>query len=155
MVDKGTRLVGSDPALRIVGAERRTRAVRLRLSGLRWDQVAEQAGYSTGNDACEAVRLALKESLGDLAEAAHEYRAVELGRLEAIIAAHWSEAVSGENLKAAELVLKTIDRIARLTGTAQPVQVDVTGGVTYEVVGWTPPGAGSIPGTVVRRELEE
>ena len=138
MAEKAT-LMRSDPAYRIQAADKREKAVRLRLEGLRWDQIAEQCGYLNGRSAADAVQQALAEHLKSLDEAVNEYRMVELARLEELIRSHWEKATSGEDYKAAELVLKIIDRLARLTGTEQPVKLDVTGGVTYEVVGWTPP----------------
>lgn len=140
MVTKGVHTTADDPAYQTTVARTREKAIRMRLQGRRWDEIAEECGYNSGGYAREMVSKVLKDSTESFEEAREEYRAVELARLNEMIRSHWAQAVSGENLKAAELVLKIIDRIARITGTEQPVKVDVTGGVTYEVVGWSPPG---------------
>jgi len=45
-----------------------------------------------------------------------DYRRLELARLEALQASHWAAATSGDDLKAAELVLKVSAQRSKLLG---------------------------------------
>ena len=100
---------------------RRARCVELALAGHSFDEIALQVGYQNRGTAWRAVQDALNSRI---AEAVTEYRELELARLDAIQAAHWPQAVAG-SVRAADLVLRVIDRRVKLLGLDQPhIQAD-------------------------------
>lgn len=109
---------------RIEAAERRRQALRLRIRGASFDDIAEQVGLAGGKgSACRVVQEALAE-IGR--EEAEELRALELYRLDELHRAVWSKALRG-NLAAVDRVLKIMERRAKLCGldeqtlTVEPV----------------------------------
>ena len=94
-------------------AWRRARAVELTLAGYSYDDIAEQVGYANRGSAWRAVQSTLHAKA---LETADEYRELELARLDALPSAHWQAALSGENLKAAELCLRISAQRTKLLG---------------------------------------
>lgn len=92
---------------------RQARALELALSGSSYEQIADTLGYSGRASAWKAVQAGLAQ---DTIEAAREFRALELARLDALQAAYWVPAVEQGSLKAAALVLKVIAQRIRLLG---------------------------------------
>lgn len=107
-------------------AERRKKAITLRLAGMDWQSIADQLGYSTRGAAWTDVTRALEANLAEQTQAADTLREVESLRLDRLQAAAWPSAVKGD-LKAIETVLKVIDRRAKLHGLDHPVRTEVTG----------------------------
>lgn len=128
---------------RIATAQRRAQAVKLRLAGMRYDDIATQLGYNSRGAAAQDVQRALA---AEIAEPAEELRAIEVQRLDML----WNTAmkvltrlhVSISNGKVVHLdgapvrddgpVLQSIDRLlkiqerrARLLGLDAPKQVEV------------------------------
>ena len=96
---------------------RRSRAVELALSGWSYDDIAADVGYANRGTAWHVVTDALAESARDGLET---HRTLELARLDRVLAAHWPEATSGANVRAAELVLKVVAQRTRLLGLDAP-----------------------------------
>ncbi len=92
---------------------RKRRAVELALAGYSYDDIAVEVGYSNRGCAWRVVAKALNENVASNVE---EYRQVELARLDALMAAHWDDAVSGGNLRSADFCLKAIAQRARILG---------------------------------------
>jgi hypothetical protein len=92
---------------------RRARAVELALAGLSYDAIAEEVGYANRGTAWNVVAEALRRQT---VEGVETYRDIELARLDAILAAHWPAAMSGSDLKAADLVTKIIAQRSKLLG---------------------------------------
>jgi len=128
---------------RAEGTARRVRAVALRLSGLTYDQVAEQAGYSDRGTARRAVLAALDHVE---AESVAEYRALENARYDRAQAALWplvtgprlgtgqANAVSDDiKIKAVNSWLGIATRRARLNGLDAPQQVVIGSGTVAEL----------------------
>jgi len=101
---------------RALATWRRTRAVQLALGGHCYDDIAAEVGYANRGTAWRVVNDALR---GELVEGVQDYRRLELARLEALQAAHWVAATSGDDLKAAELVLKISAQRTKLLGLDQ------------------------------------
>lgn len=97
---------------RVAAAEKRREALRLRITGASFTEIAEALGYGHKGTACAIVREALAE-LGR--EEAEELRALELYRLDELQRAVWDAALSG-NLPAVDRVLKIMERRAKLCG---------------------------------------
>lgn len=111
-------------AQRATAAEKRSKAVALRLAGADWQTIANQVGYASPGAACNAVRLALQASLQKQAEVAQELRELTVQRYDRLQAAYWPKALKGD-VKAAEIVLKCLTGRARIEGTEAPTRVNV------------------------------
>ncbi|MFE9812424.1 hypothetical protein [Streptomyces sp. NPDC005548] len=129
-------------AQRASAADKRKRAVALRLAGMDWQAVADQSGYASPGAACTAVTEALKVNQRELSEAVDELRAVELARYDRLQAAFWPKAIGDKDPKAAEVVLKCIAGRNKLNGTEAAIRAEHSG-----------PGGGPISFTTT--ELEE
>ncbi len=113
---------------RINAAERRSLSLDLRLAGNSYRSIAKQMGVSVStiwddiNDGL--LQLADKEQ-----EKTKTLRQLELERLDALHAAHWSFAAAGD-VPAAGVILRIADRRAKLLGLDKPAQLDITGNVS-------------------------
>jgi len=101
---------------RALTGHRRTRVVELVVSGSSHEQAAAEVGYRSRSAAWKAFHRALADRE---AEAIDEHRATEVARLDAVQAACWAEAVSGD-VQAAQVVLRWIEARARVLGLDQP-----------------------------------
>jgi type III secretion system FlhB-like substrate exporter len=108
-------------------AEKRKKAVALRLAGMDWQAVADQSGYASAGAACTAVTEALKVHLQEQKEVVEELRAVEIARYDRLQAAFWPKAITEKDPKAAEVVLKCIAGRVKLTGTEAPLRTEHSG----------------------------
>lgn len=97
---------------KLTAAERANEALRLRLLGNSFRQIAEQLGYANGGGAHKAVSKALKSVTR---ENATELREQELQRLDMSQRAIMGQVLRG-NLGAIDRFLKIIDQRAKLTG---------------------------------------
>jgi hypothetical protein len=136
-------------------AERDAEAARLRSRGMTYRQIAAHLGVTVGN-AHAAVQRALAEVI---AEPAADALAFELERLDQLYQAALkvleAQHITVSNGRVVELdgvplpddgpVLQAIDRLVRISesrrkllGLDQPAKTQVSGGLTYEVVGVDP-----------------
>ncbi len=72
---------------------RKCRAVELALHGKTYDQIAREVGYANRGTAHRVVRKALADRLVDNID---ELREFEAARLDALQAALWDKAMSGD-----------------------------------------------------------
>ncbi|MFJ2279237.1 hypothetical protein ACIOEZ_34375 [Streptomyces sp. NPDC087866] len=111
-----------------VTAERRANLIKLRRAGVRFeDPRILELGYASRGAATKDFVRALEERRDEQAAEASVYRQEATERIEALIEAHWEAATSGEDPKSAELVLKLMDRQAKLNGLDMPVQTELSG----------------------------
>lgn len=96
-------------AQRAQTAQRRARAVAMRIAGVRLDDIVGQLGYSSRAAASKDISRALAASLDQQKVTADELRALELARLDRLQAGLWPQAAGGD-WRCAETVLKVIDR---------------------------------------------
>lgn len=96
----------------VAAVERAAHALSLRKAGATYDQIAQQAGYSTANAALKGVQRALKATLQ---EPADELRTLELMRLDGILLVLWPMVQRG-NLGAVDRALKVIAQRAKILG---------------------------------------
>jgi hypothetical protein len=98
---------------------RRTEALRLRVSGLTIPQVAAKMGV-TVPCAYEHVQLALDDCAREIDENARRFRALELNRLDGVIAGHWDAATGlgsePADVHAAAIVIKAVEARSKLLG---------------------------------------
>jgi hypothetical protein len=119
MEDVGAPLGGPDSGRRADIAVRRTAAVKLKLKGLTWDEVAEECGYGSGAAACVDIGR-FREQQNKITQAGmEELRAQALERIDALQAAFWDKAMNGDE-RAAAIVLKAFERRAKTEGTDAP-----------------------------------
>ena len=104
--------------------EKEIAAIGLRREGATYDEIAVQLGYADHTGARSAVLRGMRRALQ---EPADELRELEAARLDALMRAHWPFALAGDS-KAAVVVLRTMERRAKLLGLDAPMvaSVDVT-----------------------------
>lgn len=105
-------------------AERRRKAIALKIAGVDWQSIADQLGYASRGAACTDVSRALKNHRKQEAEAVDELRQVTVMRYDRIQAAYWPKAVQGDS-KAADIVLKCLAGRAKIERVEAPLQVNV------------------------------
>ncbi len=119
--------------------EKRADAIRLRITGLSYEQIAGELGYANRSAAFKAVEAGRREILTEPAE---ELVNLESIRLDAML---WNASQVLEAAKAdgdSELVLKALDRQlrisdarCRLLGLNAPARTDITGdGGSFQVI---------------------
>jgi len=110
--------------------DRELAVVELRREGKTWQQIADVVNYATAMGAWKAYQRACQRTLQ---EPTDEARRIELDRLDALQRTYWEPAVEG-NLRAADFVLRVIDRRARILGIDAPqkIQAEV---VNYDGIG--------------------
>ncbi len=91
---------------------RKCRAVELAMDGKTYDQIAREVGYANRGTAHRVVMKALADRLLDDVE---ELREFEAARLDALQAALWDKAMSGD-VRSTISILRIIDRRCRLLG---------------------------------------
>jgi len=94
--------------------------LKLRSLGWSYQRVADEMGISKGAayKRCQRALAAIP------AEAVDEYRQIQREQLDALMASWLPEAIAG-NPKAAEIVLKVIEKRSKLEGTDQPIKHEV------------------------------
>ena len=121
---EGTRPAHGETA-DLVDYDRASRALSLRIAGMRWAEVADKVGYSTGHEARVAgVRLLQRHEL----EAVDEYRSIQSARYDAVLRGLWPGVLRGDPA-AASVAVKVLDSQARMLGLDRPQQVNVAVGV--------------------------
>ena len=91
--------------------ENQARAISLHGEGCSFDEIAEQLGYSNRGSAWKAVDRGLRVQR-DLR--ADEYLQTQIDRYEAVLATWWEKATTGQDAKAANIVLRTLERLDKV-----------------------------------------
>lgn len=100
-------------------APRWAAAVRLRADGRSYQAIARQLGYANRAGARQAVMKTI-QAYPAPAEVIAMERRLELVRLDALQAAVWERATSGDN-RAVDLALRIMERRAALLGLDSPL----------------------------------
>lgn len=101
-------------------AERRAKAVRMKVSGARLEDIATALGYSNPNHVSVDIRRALAANLREQSAATEEYIAIEMLRLDELLYAVWEEAMAGSP-RHVELGVRIVEARRRLFPTQQVV----------------------------------
>lgn len=109
---------------------RRAKLIQMRVQGVSYDRIAVELGYATDiSDGISTARKdftrAKREARGLAEDEADAWRELESDRYDALIAAHWTMAMSGEDVRAADIVRKCIGDQADLWGIKR-ILVDAT-----------------------------
>lgn len=100
--------------------ERERKVLELRLLGITWEQIASTVGYASAGAAWKAYQRALVRTLREPAE---EVRVQEAERLNRIMTVHLQRAIQGD-VASANLVLRIMERRARLLGLDEPTKIE-------------------------------
>jgi predicted transcriptional regulator len=97
-----------------------TEALRLRSLGYTYQRIADEMGVTktAAYERCQRALAAIP------LEAVEEYRTIQREQLDRLMASWLPEAIAG-NPKAAEIVLKIIEKRSKLEGTDQPIKHEV------------------------------
>jgi transposase-like protein len=110
-------------SVRVVSARLRAiEAVKLRVEGNTYTEIARRVGYANRSTAFHAVNRELERTAQ---EPADQLRTLECERLNELLRALWPKAMAG-NTQAVEKILMVMDRRARYLGLDAPVRIDVT-----------------------------
>ncbi|MEK6443624.1 hypothetical protein [Pseudonocardia sp. T1-2H] len=112
-------MTGASKAQRAKTAERRTRAITLKIAGMDWQAIADQLGYASRGAACTDVTRAMEKNIAAEGAAVEVFRSIQLARLERVIAAMWPQAIRGDTTSA-EVVRKTVVDICKIMGLSAP-----------------------------------
>ncbi len=121
----GQRLTRLQKQQQADAAQRRPKVYALRLAGARFADIARQLGISPGQ-ACLDYHEAIAEWRDQHEHEADEARALQAGRLEALIMAVWPQAMKGDTAAVKE-VRATVESMADLYGWKAPVKQEVSG----------------------------
>jgi len=133
-VTRPANVVASTTPARIDARVRAAQALQLRMSGATLQQVADALGYRTPGSVWSAITRLMKRQE---AEAADEYRAFHLARLERLLLGQWQDATNG-SIKATDVCLKILQEIGRINGVGPRLAVAASGGVVASVESVTP-----------------
>ena len=114
---------------RLSKAQKKAKALDLRLAGYTYAKIAETLGISDSS-AHRYVSEGLDEANADALEGAHKLRKVMNGRLEKMIVALWKDALTAESIeerrRSIRELVKLLDRQAKLLGLDAPKGVEAT-----------------------------
>lgn len=113
-------------ARRLAAAEKRRKAVELRLQGLSYQKIADELGFKGEGPARKTVEVALAETRSLTGEAAEEIVAMELQRLDIMFKGLWLAMQAGDP-RSIEAGIKVQGRRAKLLGLDAPSKHELTG----------------------------
>ena len=106
--------------------EKETTIIELRHEGYVWREIATMVDMSIAGVVKAYKRALMRHPVA----AIEEHRELELDRLDSLQRTYWQPAVAG-NLRAADFVLRVIDKRAKLLGLDAPIKVQAEV-VTYD-----------------------
>lgn len=107
---------------------RRMNAVRLRVAGLTYEQIAEQLNLST-DSAHDMVQRTLSRAENQHVET---MRAIENERLDTAQSVIWNRVLQGD-IKAIDAFLRISNQRVKINGLAAPTKLDISIGVRTEM----------------------
>jgi len=109
-----------DPAREITRTQAMTEVVRLKRSGMTYDDITAKTGVPRGT-AAAWVRAALRQATLERSHEAELLRTEQVERLETLLEAVWKAALEGSPVHVAE-ARRLIVAIADIQGVRQPIQ---------------------------------
>jgi hypothetical protein len=111
---------------RIEAKERALKALELRKKGVRYEQIAQQLGYTNRGNAHKAVMKELNLLAKECLEEASKVRDLELQRLDDLFLAAWKAIADGSE-SAIDRALRVSESRRKLMGLDAAQKVDVNG----------------------------
>ena len=111
---------------RIEAKERALKALELRKKGVRYEQIAQQLGYTNRGNAHKAVMKELELLAKECLEEASKVRDLELQRLDDLFLAAWKAIADGSE-SAIDRALRVSESRRKLMGLDAAQKVDVNG----------------------------
>lgn len=108
--------------------EKQTQALKLRLAGVSYEDIARTVGYKGPSGAYQAVKAAMKKTLQ---EPADDLRKIEVARLDEALRAIWPKVKKGD-LLAIDRYLKISDRRAKLLGIDARAELQLSGEIRVD-----------------------
>lgn len=105
-------------------ADRRGKAIRMKIEGHTYTEIAEELGYSSRGAAYVDIKRALEKHVIEEGLAIEAWRELELAKLDALQRAIWPAATGGDP-RAIEAALKILDRRARMLGLDSAIKLEV------------------------------
>ena len=102
--------------------EKENQVLKYRKGGLTFDAIAEKLGYANESSARAAFKRAIERTRDDALAA--EGRELHRLRLETALTAIWDRVLNGD-LKAIAMMLRILERDAKLHGLDMPVKTEV------------------------------
>lgn len=116
--------MGTTKAQRAATAERRARAIGMKLAGATYEQIADALHYASRGAACTDIQRAMEQSLAEQHRDAEVLRHELVLQLSRVKAAMWPAMLKGDT-KAADVVIRAIEKIAKLTVPDAPTRVEL------------------------------
>lgn len=126
--EQAPEVATSRGAQQAVWAERRARAISLRIAGMTYEQIGAHLEI-TPEAAADLIRRTLTRAEN---KAADQLRSLENERLDRAQTAIWPKVISGD-LKAVDTFLRLSARRARLNGIDAPTQINLSVSVRQEM----------------------
>lgn len=130
--------MGMSKAKQAEVAVRRIKAIGMRTSGARWDDIAQALGYDSRASAYNDVSRALEANRAELALSVDALREQELERLDLLQRKATNELESeseGTVLAAIDRLIKISESRRKLLGLDAPIRHEVEAQVLYAVEG--------------------
>jgi len=118
MPENTPNVINLDPAL----FEKERQVVQYRQTGATFDAIAKKLGYADESGARLAFKRAMERMRDDALN--NEMRELHRQRLEVALTAIWPDVVKGD-LEAIKVMLKILERDAKLYGIDAPVKTEV------------------------------
>jgi transposase-like protein len=118
---------------------RQEQALRLRIDGRTYSEIARELGYANRASAYQLVIEALTDLAAKCPENASELRTLETERLTSVVADSDAilrnvDASDANKLRALELKIKASESLRKLWGLDAPTEVKLDGGIALQVV---------------------
>ena len=110
-------------AQRAATAERRRKAIALRLAGAQYEQIAEQLGYANRQAAREDIRRSLEQNIKEGSADGETLRELNRLRMERLLVVAWQQAMNGDS-KAMEAARRMIESMNRMYGIGTTMRVE-------------------------------
>lgn len=110
-------------AQRALTAERRRKAIALRLAGAQYEQIAEQLGYADRGSAAKDIQRCLEQNIKEGSSDAETLRELNRLRMERLMVVAWQQAMNGDQ-KAMETTRRLIESMNRMYGIGTTMRVE-------------------------------
>lgn len=110
-------------AQRAFTADRRRKAIALRLAGAQYEQIAEQLGYNDRAHAYNDIKRSLEQNIKEGSADAETLRELNRLRMERLLVVAWGQAMAGDQ-KAMETSRRLLESMNRMYGIGTTMRVE-------------------------------